>query len=272
MQKAIVCESVSPIMLNPSFKSEMADEALYGMVVDIISFEADGWVYIKTDYNYNGYMHISHLCVDNSVLEWQNGAKYYINYSVVDVMAEPKYASYSKKLLTRGARVIKSGINDGKWEKIFLHNKEAGWIRISFASDIPEFNIRDNESSLRCNIIGTAFLYMDTQYRWGGKSPLGIDCSGLAQMAYTLSGITIPRDADLQQEYLKPISREEAKLGDLLFFPGHVALYIGEGKYIHSTGRDGKVLINSFNPIHEDYREDLDKSFTGVGTIFNLGV
>ncbi len=60
------------------------------------------------------------------------------------------------------------------------------------------------------------------------------------------------------------------KPGDLLFFPGHVAMYIGNDKYVHSTGKNGSdgVVINSLNPFDEDYREDLLKNLKAVGSIF----
>lgn len=57
------------------------------------------------------------------------------------------------------------------------------------------------------------------------------------------------------------------KLGDLLYWPGHVAMYIGDEKYIHSTGASGGVVINSINPEHDDYREDL-ADIKEIGTVF----
>ena len=57
------------------------------------------------------------------------------------------------------------------------------------------------------------------------------------------------------------------KLGDMLYWPGHVAMYIGNEKYIHSTGKSSGVVINSLNAEDENYREDL-ADIKEVGTIF----
>ena len=112
---------------------------------------------------------------------------------------------------------------------------------------------------------------MGTQYRWGGKSPLGIDCSGTTSMSYMLNGVLTYRDARIVEGYpVKEISRDEMKKGDLLYFAGHIALYLGDGLYIHSTARTGSngIDINSLNPEDTNYRKDLDEGLLKVGTIF----
>ena len=67
---------------------------------------------------------------------------------------------------------------------------------------------------------------------------------------------------------MRSIPREKMRPGDALYFPGHIALYLGEGLYIHSTGAaaSGGVVYNSLDPASGIYRADLDQKLTAVGT------
>ena len=69
---------------------------------------------------------------------------------------------------------------------------------------------------------------------------------------------------------VRQISYDNIKEGDLLYFPGHIAMYIGEGEYIHSTARPGSdgVVINSLNPAADNYRRDLAESIYAAGSVF----
>lgn len=79
-------------------------------------------------------------------------------------------------------------------------------------------------------------------YLWGGTVGPNYDCSGLMQAAFATSGIWLPRDSYQQEAFTKRISLAELLPGDLIFFGtekvNHVALYLGEGYYIHSSGKD----------------------------------
>ena len=86
-------------------------------------------------------------------------------------------------------------------------------------------------------LIEYAMLYLNAPYLWGGRSPFGIDCSGLTQMTYRLQGTEIPRDAQQQAELGKTLSFiEESEPGDLAFFDN------SEGKIIHV----GLILENNY--------------------------
>ena len=80
-------------------------------------------------------------------------------------------------------------------------------------------------------------------YLWGGTVAPHYDCSGLMQAAFAASGIWIPRDSYQQEAFTQNVPFEELLPGDLIFFRetervNHVALYLGEGQYIHSSGKD----------------------------------
>ena len=89
-------------------------------------------------------------------------------------------------------------------------------------------------------------------------------------MVYALNGIYIHRDsAWLPQSPVRKIADCEKKTGDLLYFPGHIALYLGNGEYIHSTARDGAgVTINSLRKGSVGYRDDLVNMYLYAGTVF----
>lgn len=266
---AIIRNTVVPVMKDPHFQSEQADEGLFGMVVQIKGEAKDGWLYVKTHYDYSGYIHKDHLIIDgNEALRWKEEADHFIIYAMADVMAEPKYATYPVAFLTRGAFVQVEDKIEKDWIQVILPYGRKGWVRKNFVKKMEKISPQNHEKRLRENLVDAALSYLGTQYRWGGKSPMGIDCSGLCSMAYMLNGIIIYRDAVLKEEYMRKIEREDMKPGDLLFFPGHVAMYMGNDRYVHATGKEGSVVINSLNPEHGDYREDLAKNITGIGTIF----
>lgn len=129
----------------------------------------------------------------------------------------------------------------------------------------------NDEAAFREGLCQVARQYLGVQYRWGGRSGAGIDCSGLVSTAYRRCGLHIYRDAKLVEGWpMRQISMDEAKPGDALYFPGHIALYLGDGLYIHSTAKAGSngVVINSLCPEADNYREDLVQSMYAVGTVF----
>lgn len=259
--KAIIVKSVVPLMQKPDKDSELADEVLFGMQVDILEDESE-WLHIKTQYNYMGYLHKDAVIIDENNT-WEQYDKHFIIAAFADVQSESKYSAGTIVTIPRGSHVVLVGEEEEKWTKIILPNRKIGWIRKEALLN------QKNESgaALRQAIVDTALLYLGTQYRWGGKSPMGIDCSGLSSMAYMLNGIMIPRDANIQMDFMKKVERRQSKPGDLLFFPGHVAIYIGEDKFVHATGADAVVKINSLNKDSKLYRKDLDEKYICTGTV-----
>jgi len=93
-------------------------------------------------------------------------------------------------------------------------------------------------------LVENALMYLNAPYLWGGRSPLGIDCSGFAQMVYRLQGVDLPRDAYQQAKVGTTLSFvEESEPGDLAFFDNnegeitHVGIILEDNHIIHASGK-----------------------------------
>lgn len=271
--QALVRSPICPLMSRPSSQCELADEVLHGMTVEVLEEALPGWFLVRAPYRYEGYAPAAGLLFGEShASRWGALSKRVIRKPICDVLSGPAVTCFPLEALTRGALVVPVGEPDANgWQRVELADGREGYTKSSFLMEYCETPRFDQEEALRKAVIQTALSYMDTHYRWGGKTPMGIDCSGLVSMAYLLNGVVIYRDAGIREGFpVHAIPREEMRPGDLLFFPGHVAMYLGEGKYVHSTAKNGSdgVVINSLNPSDPDYREDLDKGMTAVGSIF----
>ncbi len=270
MRSAIVCSTIGKIQSNPVADAELIDEVLYGMEVTILAEQGD-YCKIRTFYNYEGFIRKDELVTDKTLVsKWQQGNLYIVKSSFGDVLDAPKYQGKCLVEIPRGGCVLNPESSEEGWKKVKLIDGSCGYIRENHLMSLPQEPISD-EDTLRHNLVETARSYLGTQYRWGGKSPLGIDCSGLVSMAYMLNGVIIYRDAMLKEGFrMKEISFDDKKPGDAMYFPGHIAMYIGDDYYIHSTGRAGSdgVVINSLDPTDPLYREDLPEKLLAVGSIF----
>ncbi|WP_352420841.1 SH3 domain-containing C40 family peptidase [Proteiniborus sp.] len=270
MKLALVTSTIAPLMSEPRFSTEKADEALCGMILEILEKLPNGWYHCMTSYRYKGYVHESYISIDTEKTnKWKEEAKNIINHRYVDVMAAPKYQSYAIHNVVRGSIIKLTDKTFDVWSKIILPDGREGWVKSIYIGKYLTSHKNIQEEVLRNNLVNTALDYLGTQYRWGGKSHLGIDCSGLCSISYFINGSIIYRDAQIKDGFdMREIPKEKFKKGDLIFFPGHVAMYLGDHKYIHSSSSNNGVRINSLNPDHQDYKEDLAKTIIKCGSIF----
>ena len=101
-------------------------------------------------------------------------------------------------------------------------------------------------------ILEVAAKYVGVPYRYGGTSPSGFDCSGFTQYVYAQAGKSIPRTDRQQYNAGTIVSRDQARPGDIIWHPGHVAIYAGEGMQIDAPHSGSYVQfrrISTSNPI-----------------------
>lgn len=278
---AIAAKTIVSLRERPSEQVCLDDEVLYGMTLEILEEvpDADGkaieWVHIRTEYRYEAYCKKEDLLTGKErVIRWHDTCNCTVIQAYADVLSEPKVQGIRMESLPRGGRLIRLGEAKGHegWIEVELTDGRRGYIKEKFIGPLYREPFTSDEDAFRRRLVEVAKEYLGTQYRWGGKTSLGIDCSGLTSMCYMLCGVYIYRNARLMEGFpIKEIKETEMKPGDLLYFPGHIAMYIGDDRYIHSTGKNGSdgVVINSLNPMHEDFRQDLREKLEHVGSMFD---
>ena len=269
---ALINSPIAPLMTQPTKLCECADEAIYGMKVEILE-DAGEWALVKTHYSYEGWVEKANLLpYEGRIAEFDAMEKRVIVKGFADLMHEPKVQSWPLISLPRGAVVGVTGkTKDENWVQVVLCDGRKAWTRGTFLGELITTWDKANEAEMRRTFVDNAMQYLGTQYRWGGKTTLGIDCSGLCSMAYLMAGVIIHRDASIKPQFcMKKIDYKDIKMGDLMFFPGHVAMYIEDGKFIHSTSREGDegVVLATLNPADPDCRKDLLVRMQYCGSIF----
>jgi len=231
----IVALPLVPLRQNDSDRSEMTSQLLFGEQVEILETR-DKWLLVRNIAdNYTGW-------VDRKMVQHINEEKntdfYCINVAIVECYTKEKTETV---LLPGGSKV--------NGNEIIIGGK-------SFIIDPINFKFSYDRSAER--LISLAKQYLNTPYLWGGKSVMGIDCSGFVQVIYDMLGIQLPRDDYQQAECGKVIDfLTEAQTGDLAFFENT------EGKIIHVG-----IILNSQQIIHASGWVKIE-SIDGQGIISN---
>ena len=229
-QKHAFClVSVSPLRKEPKDSAEMISQLLFGEIVKIHSILGP-WVEVTTLVDdYKGFVDSKHLLPlsDEDTLNWQET---YINQQNIN-----------KQITTPwGNQTISCGSFIGPSPSFKIGD---------YSFDCPADAKELNRDIVLLNLINTPYL-------WGGKSSFGIDCSGLSQLFFRLSGINLPRDTYQQAEIGKAIAFGNHEKNDLAFFKNkdgkiiHVGIIQENNKIIHASGRvriDGLDETGIFN-------------------------
>lgn len=290
MYTAIVTVPKTTLFEHPA-KKTVSDELLSGWLVTVEQ-ECGKFLKIVTDYGYPGWLKRDSICRIGS--NTSNSVKYFwssdtmdsrfalLCRKTVDILKEPRVQAPVLTTLFMGSRVVLLENAIDGWQKVKTAGGICGYVpsvallttRMDFSS-FNSYHTTDKRSyrepEIRSNILNYALSFLGTQYRWGGKTCAGIDCSGLTFMSYYICGIIIYRDAVIKEGFpVHEIPFSQIKPADLLYFPGHIALYLGNGRYIHSTGnlQSFGCVINSLRPEDADYRADLAENILAVGSVF----
>lgn len=247
---------------TPDKTSAVTDEILYGTslisVEDKQKQDKSDFLYCETSYGYRGF-------IKNDCIERKTGKplldEYVVTTNFCDVLKVPEYKYEQVLTLPKGSTVYRKPdsfeLSCGFCDIIIGQN--IYYVRREQIKLKDELYKKEDETTQRRKIVDNALSYIGTPYRWGGKTPNGIDCSGLCFMAYALCGMKIYRDAVPDAQYVKTIEFEKLKQADLIYYKGHVVMYIGDNEYIHSSATLGGVTISSFDKNSPIYYKKLSQ-------------
>jgi cell wall-associated NlpC family hydrolase len=220
--------SVVPCRLEPSDSSEMVTQLLFGETVKIYEEKRADWRKIKT-------AHDNYEC-------WVDKKQ------IIEISEEEfNELNSSSFVSTDLVHVIKNNIN-GELTPIVIGSSLPNLEENTIKYDSTKFTFDGSFTQASSNpqkskIIENAFMYLNSPYLWGGRSPFGIDCSGFSQIVYKLIGYSLPRDASQQATIGQTLSFvEESEPGDLAFFDNdegniiHVGIVLENNKIIHASG------------------------------------
>jgi len=234
---------------RPSYNSKIRSQILYGEKFNILK-KRKNFVKIRTKYdNYIGYIkpskYLSNFVGTHKVSALKS--RIFKHPKNLKKFKSKKFLSFSSKI-----RVLKKKNNF----IMFDNNK---WL---YSKDIKLINQKDK------NILKILKLFLNCKYKWGGKTYNGIDCSALIQLFYKYNNKFFPRDTVDQIKYKKgTISKKKFKLGDIIYWKGHVAICINSKELIHAYGPIKKVLIM---PIKKTIRLIRDTANLEVKKIFSI--
>lgn len=263
---AIAAAPLVPIYEQPHQGAVLSDELLGGFCATVLHRQGE-WLLLNTEYGYSGWAMADRLVLGSQCAErWRASERFCVTAPCVLVQQKPCFSCGSTATLLRGCLVAAAAPpTDNGWQPVATSGGERGFVRCCHLRRYP-LRPALRGQTLRDSILLLAHSYLGCSYRWGGKTPLGLDCSGLVSQCYLCHGITMWRNSTMKPGFaVRPITRELLRPADLIYWPGHIALYCGGNRYIHSNATYGGVTVNSFSPHDDDYRADLADSVIAYG-------
>lgn len=222
--QAMHCVAASTaVRRDPDAASEQLDQLLFGETFRVLE-TGRGWGWGQADRDgYVGHVQLADLKPGVVLATHRVGVLRAYAFSRPDIKSRPL------ALLSLNALVAVEA-EEGR----FLKAEGSGWIPAVQLAPIGQ---------VETDPAAVAERFLGAPYQWGGRESLGLDCSGLVQLALQACGRACPRDSDQQQALGRLVAETELARGDLVFWRGHVGLMLDAQRLIHANAYHMQVEI-----------------------------
>lgn len=266
----IVRLAVCNIRTAPKHAAELSTQATLGTPLRIWKKEGN-WYYVQTPDRYLGWLDAAGLTPMQveQYRQWSKRPKRIVTARNSFVYLEADARSPIVTNTLAGNILAQTGGIENGYYAVGLPDGRQGFIRLHDTDDFD--NWLQSRMFTDSAIIASANTFMGVPYLWGGTSPNGFDCSGFTKTVFFLNGLVLPRDASQQVHVGVDLGTEldfgKWLPGDLLFFGRsekeelpekitHVAIYLGNGKFIHSAGNVKVESLKRTDPDFAPHRYD----------------
>ena len=261
----LINNSVVNLRSNPNHSAEIATQALLGTPIRILKREND-WYLVQTPNKYIAWVDAPAVVrIDQDELKnYKLTNKIVYNKQYGFSYSEPDDNSQTVSDLVIGC-ILPVLSEKKKFYQVQYPDKRIAWVMKDEVVDAKELFVRKPDEK---ELVETAKKFMGIPYLWGGTSSKAVDCSGFTSMIYYMNGTVLQRDASQQTKYGKEITTnyeyKNLQPGDLLFFGRkaldllservtHVVMYIGDTEFIHASGTNGSVQVNSIDSTRDNF-------------------
>jgi gamma-D-glutamyl-L-lysine dipeptidyl-peptidase len=274
--------SVCNIRYSPKHSGEMASQALMGTPLRILEKEDNGWLLVQTPDQYISWVDRGAITMMNKegIDRWKMAQKIIYTRAYGSAYSEANEESATVSDLVAGC-MMELIAEVGDFYQVQFPDQRQGYVSKREANNYNQWLA--GVSATEENLVKTSKRMMGIPYLWGGTSFKGVDCSGFTKTVYFLNGIVLPRDASQQVSVGETIDKtgnwSELKAGDLLFFGEkredgsekvvHVAMWLGNGEYIHASD---KVRVNSMISTTANYDDYNAKRYLRAKRILKTGM
>ena len=220
-----VVEPQAPLRREPAPDAPLDTEALKGERVSVYETTEEGWAWgqLESD-GYVGWLPANALAAPGPAATHKVTALRTLAFPGPSIKAPPIEA------MSLGSRLAIVRI-----EGRLAVTARGAFVPANHLAPLVQFET---------DFVAVAERFLGAPYLWGGKTSLGIDCSGLVQVALTACGVACPRDSDMQERALgAPIDLADLKRGDLVFWKGHVAIARDRTTLVHANAFHMAVAI-----------------------------